>query len=52
MADSLEPVDLSPFEGQKSLPASIANQLGIRQLKAFKKLKDNFRPYNAPFIRF
>jgi len=52
LADSLEPVDMSPFEGHKSLPARIANQLGIRQLKGFKKLKDTYRPYNAPFRQF
>lgn len=52
MADFLEPVDMSPFEGYKSLPARIANQLGVRQLKGFKKLKDTYRPYNAPFRNF
>ena len=52
MADSLEPLDMSLFEGRKSLPARIANHLGIRQLKGFRKSKDTYRPYNAPFRRF
>jgi predicted O-methyltransferase YrrM len=52
LANSLEPMDMSPFEGNKSLPARIANQLGIRQLKGFRKIKDTYRPYNAPFRQF
>jgi predicted O-methyltransferase YrrM len=52
LGDSLEPLDMSPFEGRKSVPARIANRLGIRQLKGFKKLKDTYRPYNAPFRKF
>ena len=52
LADSLEPLDMSLFEGRKSFPARIANQLGVRQLKGFRKLKDTYRPYNAPFKQF
>jgi len=52
LGDSLEPLDMSPFEGRKSVSARIANRLGIRQLKGFKKLKDTCRPYNAPFRNF
>lgn len=52
MADSLEPLDMSLFEGRKSIPARIANHLGIRQLKGFRKIKDTYRPYNAPFRQF
>jgi hypothetical protein len=43
---------MSPFEGRKGFPARVANRLGIRQLKGFKKRKDTYRPYNAPFKQF
>jgi predicted O-methyltransferase YrrM len=52
MAECLQPVDLSPYEGKKRLPARLANTIGIRQLKGFRKIKDTYRPYNAPFMSF
>ncbi|QIF04326.1 class I SAM-dependent methyltransferase [Roseimicrobium sp. ORNL1] len=51
---SLEPFDLSPFREDKGLTPRyrVAKLLGKTQMRAFRKIGPNDRPWNSPFTDF